>query len=961
MRRGFELLIKFGLTATGMVAFLALSTTKVDAENVIQPEYADNSLIVEYQANLLPYLLSNIYNFGIASQATTFKDNTFVEVKINPGQDLTEIMNNLAQTFGVKSVERNQIRHITTLPDDPKITQQWHLGESEDGGISAASAWDTQTGSPEIVVAVIDTGVDTDHPDLADNMWVNSGEIADNDVDDDDNGYIDDVNGYDFVDDNGDPNPGPDGLNNDNYAGIDTGVTHGTHVAGIIAGRGNNAVGGSGVAWTVSVMAIQVLDDEGAGTDQDIANGIAYAVDNGANIIHMSLGGYGSTNVLSAGVNYALDRGVSVVAAAGNDGVSIELNPFYPACYTDVIGVGSTGETNEASSFSNFGEDCVDVSAPGESIYSTLYTNDSTHNFTTDYGKMSGTSMAAPVVSGIFALLLSTDPTLTIAQLHDILVATTDDVSLSASYGTGRVNASAALAGMSIAQNPPAPTIAAYDNSDQQITYENNARSADQTPYFSWDEPQDSDGIAGYYVYFGTVKNTNPQSAGEFQTGTAFSPDLDSADFFGNESTYYLYVSSVDNENNVSTTPASFIYILDTVIKTPKQVILTDAKQGIKIKWNKVPNEHVVNYKILRKEINLQKDNNFVLKATVKSTKNVYVDKKVDPGISYQYKVKAIDDLQNNSYSQVKKIKFIPPENIVMVPGQGGTALVRIYNPLAHQFTAIWQAYAKEDANGINVAAGNLNQDGRAEVVTAPVQGMPLVKVFNNAGVLLSSFYAYESNFTKGVRLTIGDFNGDNKKEIATLPGPGRPGELKIFSLKGKLQKSFLAFSATAGGFLTAADINRDGADELLVSTPTVNNFVTAYRQNGKAIAGFSGNGAVSPGVVLGSWEYNQKDQDNIITIPFLGSALVHRLQYKKGAFQEIGASFYGFISSYQGGAVVAGCHLKNKQDDYFVLGSQGNRQASVNIYSPTGKTLQETVFPFGGTEVPVNIACGWF
>jgi thermitase len=251
----------------------------------------------------------------------------------------------------VEFAEPNGRSHALAVPNDPAISQQWGLEK-----ISAFSGWDFGQGSQAVVIAIIDTGVDWRHADLAPKM----------------------VPGYDFV--NGDDDPMDD-------------HGHGTHCAGIAAATTNNEVGIAGVGYNCSIMGLKVLSASGSGMWSDIAEAITYAADHGAKVISMSLGSSSSSSTIEAALNYASSRNVVIVAAAGNDGTT---TPHYPAFYSGVIAVGASDQSDQRSSFSTYGS-WVDVAAPGSSILSTYPDN--------RYAAMSGTSMAAPHVAGLAGLV----------------------------------------------------------------------------------------------------------------------------------------------------------------------------------------------------------------------------------------------------------------------------------------------------------------------------------------------------------------------------------------------------------------------------------------------------------------------------------------------------------------------------------------------------------------------------
>ena len=286
--------------------------------------------------------------------------------------EAVELLNDLPS---VEFAEPNYLYKPLTLPDDTHFNKLWFLhntGQWVNGtsgipgaDISAAEAWDIETGSHDVVIAVIDSGVAFDHPDLKNNVWVNTKEIPDNGIDDDGNGYIDDVHGWDFV--NNDNNPSD--YSRDMYCD-----GHGTHVAGIIAARGNNDLGVSGVMWQARIMPLQVFDLFEKGSfmeaiikEYNIALAVVYAVNNGAKIINMSLGCGHYSNTQYSVLNYADQNGVLVVAAAGNEGDNNDLVRKYPASYDlpNIISVAATNELDELSSYSNHGLQSVDVAAPG--------------------------------------------------------------------------------------------------------------------------------------------------------------------------------------------------------------------------------------------------------------------------------------------------------------------------------------------------------------------------------------------------------------------------------------------------------------------------------------------------------------------------------------------------------------------------------------------------------------------
>ncbi len=268
--------------------------------------------------------------------------------------------------------------------------------------VRAPEAWARGYTGQGVVVAVLDGGVDFTHPDLNDNIWINPREIPGNGIDDDQNGFVDDVRGWNFA-----------ASNNDT---LDR-RGHGTHVSGIIAGK-NNGIGVTGVAHNAKIMPVKVLGDDGSGNTDNVALGIRYAASNGAKVINLSLGSGSPNETIASAIQYATSLGAVVVMASGNSGAA---QPIYPARYaTDMgISVGAVDDTGTIASFSNrAGNDSrlLHVTAPGVAIYSTLNGN--------DYGYASGTSMASPYVAGVVALMLSANPNLTPSEIRQILAST---------------------------------------------------------------------------------------------------------------------------------------------------------------------------------------------------------------------------------------------------------------------------------------------------------------------------------------------------------------------------------------------------------------------------------------------------------------------------------------------------------------------------------------------------------
>jgi subtilisin family serine protease len=306
--------------------------------------------------------------------------------------------------------------------------------------INSLQAWDYTVGSKDMVVAVIDNGFDINHPDLQDNIWKNIEEIPNNNRDDDDNGYVDDINGWDFVD--GDNSVGFTNLEPETEK--DNLSSHGTISLGLIGAVGNNNKNGVGINWKVRIMPLRSVANNGVGFFVDVAKAVDYAVDNGADVINLSLVSDLNNESLKNSIKRAYEKGVVVAAAVGNEGNSslgfLNTNPSYPACYDKdsvenfVIGVASIDYDDTLSKFSSYGN-CVDLSAPGRNINSTLYV-DSKLGLNTEFGgNAQGTSFSTPLVSGAAALLKSIVPSWEANQINNFLVNNSDDIDFKNSAG----------------------------------------------------------------------------------------------------------------------------------------------------------------------------------------------------------------------------------------------------------------------------------------------------------------------------------------------------------------------------------------------------------------------------------------------------------------------------------------------------------------------------------------------
>src|SRR3954452_7600570 len=268
-----------------------------------------------------------------------------VTVRPHPGVDAAVLVRRLRGDSRVRFAERDFLVRGSGVPNDPLFANQYALDQTSGRDVHAPETWDRSSACSK--VAVLDSGVDKDHPDLRPNLWVNKNEKSGNGKDDDGNGFVDDYYGADAIDHKG--------------SGLDENG-HGTHVAGIIAAKGNNGVGVSGICWTASVMSVKFLDDRGRGGTADAVDAIDYAVREGAKVVNCSFGSSSKSTALQSAVAHAKEAGVLLVVAAGNDSEDIDKEPSYPAAFTDgnILTVAATTALDGLAGFSNYGAKAVD-------------------------------------------------------------------------------------------------------------------------------------------------------------------------------------------------------------------------------------------------------------------------------------------------------------------------------------------------------------------------------------------------------------------------------------------------------------------------------------------------------------------------------------------------------------------------------------------------------------------------
>lgn len=398
------------LTCVLGIALMFMFSFQVNAVNKTEGKtrLIHDQIVVKFADNATVEFKSNLKGrYGLTKIKNSLKKNAFVVYRHGNPQS---IMKQIAAEPGVVSVEQNAYAYAFSVPNDPYYNPyQWNFTR-----IGMEDAWDLSTGSGT-VVAIVDSGVRQSLPDLAGTNF---------------------TAGYDFV--NGDNDPDDDN-------------GHGSHVAGTVAQTTNNSLGCAGIAYNATIMPVKVLNKRGSGSLTDIADGITFAVDNGADVINLSLGGPSTLSVLEDAINYAWNNNVVVICAAGNDSSSAS---FYPAAYTNSISVSATGGNDALASYSNYGA-TIDICAPGGDSgdyngdgYDDMILQNTFVRKSTGYYFFSGTSMAAPHVAAVAALVKSANFSLTNAQIRNILESTAEDLGTSGwdqYFGHGLLDAYAAV------------------------------------------------------------------------------------------------------------------------------------------------------------------------------------------------------------------------------------------------------------------------------------------------------------------------------------------------------------------------------------------------------------------------------------------------------------------------------------------------------------------------------------
>lgn len=637
------------------------------------------------------------------------------------------------------------VAQAAVIPNDPGFKDaQWYLDK-----IRATDAWHLSTGSHEVVVAVIDTGIDYTHPDLAGNIWLNPDDPLDG-RDNDGNTFVDDRFGWDFLDNDNDPAPNP-------TADDPIGATqHGTIIAGLIGATGDNTTATAGLAWKVRIMPLRALNNFGEGKSTEVAKAIDYAIAKGAQVINLSFVGNEEDPLLISAVARAYEAGLVVVAAAGNDssspeGGDLDRVPRFPVCTKGpvgerwLLGVSAVDREDRKTSQSNYGKNCIAVVAPGSGLFSTLALVPRVKGFDRSWGgKFSGTSVAAALVSGTAALLKAYRPSLTNAQIMDAIVSTAVNVdaqnsAYTGALGAGRIDVFAALGSVRAAGEEEAAHAmmlllpGAKGSQMLFLDHEGNVTETREVAIPFSRIPSlavgDIERDGNPEIFIGAPPGMEPRVWVMRRDGTRVSSFLvgDRRDRRG------VGVAAGDFDFDGKDEIAAAVGV-----RGGAEVRMFDP-DGVRVRTLKAP-----------------------VTGLAQGAEIAYADLDGD-GI----------------------------QEFVLGARKGSVVAVVDRRGILE---ASWVAYAQGTRLGVRVAVADLNDDGVREIVVAPGEGGgPHVRIFTDKGHLINQFFAYEKQFRGGVSLALEDIDGDGVREIITASGPGRTPELHLFSARGDLSQNLRA------------------------------------------------------------------------------------------------------------------------------------------------------------------------
>ncbi len=637
------------------------------------------------------------------------------------------------------------------IPADPLFDRQVYLQQ-----IQAPLAWNITWGSDDVVVAVLDSGVDITNPDLAENIWTNTDEIPDNLVDDDHNGFVDDVHGWDFIASSADVSP--------KFGSTWTlkGMQHGTVVAGIIAARGGNDIGVAGLAWRVKIMPLRILDSNGEGTMKVIARAIDYARENGARVINLSFVGPDLDDALYLAIERAYNAGMVVVAASGNEskaGADLDYHPLYPVCQQGIqgrdyiIGVSAIDQHKKLAPFSNYGAACVDMVAPGQ-VYSTQFFAPNRPEFQERWGGVWwGTSVAAPQVSAVAALIQSIDPNATPSDIKEDLSCTatlvdSENLTITGKLGAGLLDVRAALLRAKRRLTHP----------DQPGVVIGGVLVSSETK-----------GIAEVRRFDTGVLKDVRLPWGRSWTGTVSATAMPAPRDCGVE---------------IAIAPASRSTPEVKVFRGRDQITSFFAYDpgkvlgGIQLTFADVDGDDI------REIVTMPINSTQAPLVRIFTNRGVFIREwTLEPKARlFRYTLAAADVNQDGK------------DELIFGTGPGSVPKVLVLNALGrkeHEFSVFVPGFR----GGVRVAAGDVDGDRVPElIVGAGAGGSPMVQVWSGDGRKKAQWFAYDKKFRGGVTVAVGDYDGNGSYAIITGAGAGGGPQVRVLDINGNVQAQWFAY-----------------------------------------------------------------------------------------------------------------------------------------------------------------------
>lgn len=638
-------------------------------------------------------------------------------------------------------------------PTDPHFEEQYYLKT-----IGAPSAWSLSTGSSQVVVAVIDTGVDIDHPDLINNIWKNTGEIPGDGLDNDKNDFVDDIFGWDFVNNIPDPRPKFGGK----FSSV--GINHGTLISGIIAAEGNNGIGVTGISWRSKIMPLRAFNNRGESDVSTVVRAIDYAIAKKVDVINFSFVGQFESEMFHSAIKRAMNANILIVAASGNDeinkeGFDLTKNPtMYPTCFSlvykhSIIGVASLEEKGQKAHSSNYGS-CVTLSAPGVSFYTTQVVNYEQPNYTLFYGNgWSGTSLATALVSGSAALLKSLNQSYTPKDIISLLKETcvsVDDINYSykGKLGCGQINlGDAALKAINSIQKIP-------DSKIQEEPIQEHKR--EERP------------ALGLYSYDGKTSLTFVDTNGSLRNEIpSFTPFL--------KGTPYTFVASKrDSRIFVGATGKGV---------SPRIRVFND--QGV------VLSEFIPYDKRFRGGVtsaigDVDGDGEEEIITVPGPTGGPHVRVFTFDGVlKYEFFVGsareqaglrlALGDMNRDGTDDILITQFMTRN----VP------TIRIYDFEGNRMNEFKVKDKEKNVGSVHIATGDVDNDNELDIITMPTEQIGTVNVMSMLGMLKSSWYPFGKKYTRGGSLAIGDFFSQGSDRILVASVQGKKIQLKAFDGTG--------------------------------------------------------------------------------------------------------------------------------------------------------------------------------